>query len=114
MPFNETLANRLREALENVPNVEEKKMFKGLTFMVDDKMCVCVSGDDMMVRFDPALDEELAELPHFRPMVMKGRAYKGFGYVSPEGYRLKKDFDFWVKRCLDFNPEAKSSKKKKK
>ncbi len=38
MPYDETLANRIREAFADVPNVEEKKMFRGLTFMVNDKI----------------------------------------------------------------------------
>ena len=28
-------------------------MFRGLTFMVNGKMCVSVSGDKLMCRFDP-------------------------------------------------------------
>ena len=50
MPFNNNLADRIREFLSAKPNlkVEEKKMFRGLTFMVNDKMCVCVSNDNLM------------------------------------------------------------------
>ena len=48
MAYNEKLVDRIREALAHHPKVEEKKMFRGVTFMVDEKMCVCVSGDEMM------------------------------------------------------------------
>lgn len=111
MAYNEKLADRLREALAHLPKVEEKKMFRGVTFMVNDKMCVTVSGDELMCRFDPALQENLSEKNGFRSMIMKGREYKGYGYVSPEAIKSKKDFDFWVNLCLDFNSKAKSSKK---
>jgi hypothetical protein len=37
MAYNEQLSNRIREALENVPGVEEKHMFGGVCYMVDDK-----------------------------------------------------------------------------
>jgi hypothetical protein len=47
-------------------------------------------------------------------MVMKGRELKGYCYVSPEGFRTKKDFDFWINVCLDFNSQAKASKPRKK
>ncbi|MEO8167843.1 MAG: TfoX/Sxy family protein [bacterium] len=114
MAYNEKLADRIREALVHLPNVEEKKMFRGVTFMVNGKMCVCVSGDDMLCRFDPALQESLAEKNGFRTMVMKGREYKGFGYVSPEAIKSKKNFDYWVNLCLAFNSKAKASKKKTK
>ena len=115
MPYNEKLADRLREALAQIPKikVEEKRMFRGLAFMVNGKMCVNVSGDDLMCRFDPSLKEELSERNGFRTMVMKGREYKGFGYVSEEGFKSKKDFDFWIDVCLSFNSKAKVSRKKK-
>ncbi len=55
MAYNEKLADRIREALARLPIVEGKRMFRGITFMVIGKMCVSVSGDEMMCRFDPAL-----------------------------------------------------------
>lgn len=114
MAYNEKLADRIREAIAHLPKVEEKKMFRGLTFMVNSKMCVCVSGEEMMCRFDPALQDTVAEKNGFRSMIMKGREYKGFGYINDEGIKSKKDFDYWIGLCLDFNKRAKTSKKKKK
>ena len=113
MAYNEKLADRIREALVHLPKVEEKKMFRGVTFMVNGKMCVCVSGDEMLCRFDPALQETVVEKNGFRAMKMKGREYKGYGYVSPDALKSKKDFDYWVNLCLAFNSRAKASKKKK-
>ena len=60
MPYDTHLADRIREHLVKFPNlkIEEKKMFRGLSFMVNDKMCVNVSGENLMCRFDPSLQEE--------------------------------------------------------
>jgi hypothetical protein len=68
----------------------------------------------MMCRFDPALQETVAGKKGFRTMIMKGREYKGYGYISPEGIKSKKDFDYWINLCLEFNTKAKASKKKSK
>jgi len=39
MPYDEKLADQVREIIaETQKNIEEKKMFGGLCFMVDDKM----------------------------------------------------------------------------
>lgn len=114
MAYNEKLADRIRAALAHLPKVEEKKMFSGVTFMVNGKMCVCVSGDEMMCRFDPALQETAVEKNGFRTMIMKGREYKGWGFISEAGIKSKKDFDYWVGLSLDFNKRAKASKKSKK
>ncbi|HEY4196746.1 MAG TPA: TfoX/Sxy family protein [Mucilaginibacter sp.] len=111
MAYNEKLADRVREALAEVPDVEEKKMFRGITFMVNGKMCVSVSGDELMLRLDPDLTEQLTEENGTRPMVHGGKHMKGFIYISEERFRNQKDFDHWIKLALDFNPRAKASKK---
>lgn len=111
MAYDEKLADRVREALADVPRVEEKKMFRGVTFMVDDKMCISVSGDELMLRLDPDITEKLAEENGTRPMVHGGRHMKGFIYIGPERFRHQKDFKGWIKLALEYNPKAKSSKK---
>ncbi|MFA5330404.1 MAG: TfoX/Sxy family protein [Prolixibacteraceae bacterium] len=62
MAYNISLADRIREFFSTKPNikVKEKKMFRGLTFMVNGKMCVNVSADNLMCRFDPSLQNEAA------------------------------------------------------
>ena len=111
MAYDEILADRVREALSDIPNVEEKKMFRGVTFMVDDKMCVSVSGNELMLRLDPDYTEQLVEEPGTRPMVHRGKHMKGFIYIGPERFKNKKDFDHWINLALEYNPRAKSSKK---
>ncbi len=113
MPYDTKLADRIREYLKTIPKIkiEEKKMFRGLTFMMNGKMCVSVSGENLMCRFDPALQDELSEKNGFQEMIMKDRVYKGYCYISPDGIKTKKNFEFWINLCLDFNKRAKSSKK---
>lgn len=113
MAYDHLLANRIREALMHLPDVEEKEMFSGMTFLVDGKMCVGVSHDELMCRFDPAIQDELCEKPGFRIMKMKERVYNGYGFVTQDVLRSQDEFMFWVNVCLEFNPRAKASKKKK-
>ena len=83
--------------------------------MVNDKMCVSASGNELMCRIDPKLQEKALEKKGVRPMEMKNRGtMKGFVYVNSEGYKNKKDFDYWIQKSLEFNKIAKSSKKKSK
>lgn len=115
MAYNTNLADRIRVYLAAITalQIEEKSMFSGLAFMVNGKMCINVSGENMMCRFDPQLQEEIAEKRGFHPMIMKGKALDGYCYVSPDGFKTKKEFEFWVKLCLSFNEKAVSSKKNK-
>ncbi|CAA9531877.1 MAG: hypothetical protein AVDCRST_MAG96-3616 [uncultured Segetibacter sp.] len=114
MAYDTKLADRIRDYLLMFPalKVEEKKMFRGLTFLVNDKMCVSVSGENLMCRFDPNLQEEVAEKSGFQTMMMKRKEYKGYCYVDPTGIKSKKDFEYWINLCLEYNERAKSSKKK--
>ena len=62
MAYNEKLADRIRELISaSQKDVEEKKMFGGLCFMVNGKMCVGVEQGRLMVRLDPERYEEAME-----------------------------------------------------
>lgn len=113
MAYNEHLADRLRQSLnERKVAFIEKKMMGGLCIMVDDKMCVGVIKDDLMARVGPHVYEEYLERPSARVMDFTKRPMKGYLYVNAEGWDSDKELDLWVDQCLEFNKEAKSSKKK--
>ena len=113
MAYNEKLADRIRQALEKVPKVQEKAMMGGLTFMVNSKMCVGIIKDEMMCRINPDQQEEALEMPGCRIMDFTGRPMKGYVMVDETGMKSKKQFDYWIGLCLAFNKNAKASKKKK-
>jgi len=77
-------------------------------------MCIGVAGDEMMCRIDPAIYEEVLEKEGCREMDFTGRPMKGYVFVSEEGMKTKKQFDYWINLCLAFNKKAKASKKKTK
>lgn len=111
MAFNEVICNKIREALETIPNVYEKYMFGGVCFMVNDKMCVGVVKEEMMCRIDPKMDEVVLEINGCRAMDFTGKRMKGYVFVSDEAMKTKKDFDYWINLSLEFNTIAKSSKR---
>lgn len=112
MAANEKLTQKIRVAFQNISNVEEKKMFSGIAFLVNDKLCVSVSKDKIMCRVDPQLHDALAQKPGCTTVVMKGKQYKGYIWVNESSLKTQKQIDYWIKLALDFNPEAKATKKK--
>lgn len=114
MPYDEKLAGRIREALANQPHVEEKEMFGGICFMVNQKMCICTRDEHIMCRIGPEAYEAALERNGCSPMELGGRTMKGFVFVSREAMKTKKDFDQWIQLSLAFNKEARVYKKKKK
>lgn len=114
MPINEKLANRVREAIADKGEIEEKKMFSGMCFMLDGKMCICINKDEIMCRIKPEAANEALEKPGTRPMIHNGRTMRGVVYVNEEFIKTKKQLDYWVQAALEFNKVAKPSKPKKK
>jgi len=102
MPYDETLAERLRPLFRGKYSVKEKRMFGGLAFMVNGHMCCGIVGNDLVVRTGPDRFSEAIRQPHARPMDFTGRPMKGFVYVAPAGYRSDLDLRSWTRRGLDF------------
>ncbi len=114
MAYNEKLSDRIREAISHLPKVEEKLMFGGSCYMVNGKMCVGVVKDEMMCRINPEIYEAALKKRGCREMDFNHRPMKGFVFISEEGMKTKKEFEYWINLALDFNKNAKATKKKKK
>src|SRR5579871_3629000 len=102
MAYDEGLAERLRGVFEEEPRAIEKKMFGGLCFMVDGKMCVGIVKDELMVRVGPEKNAEALARPHARPMDFTGKPMKGFVYVAPEGFESDATLQWWVAQGVAF------------
>jgi TfoX/Sxy family transcriptional regulator of competence genes len=114
MAYDEKLANRVRELIaESHKNIEEKKMFGGLCFMVNNKMCVGVEKERIMLRIDPEKYDEVIEKEGCTPMDFTGKPMKGFVFVDTDILRTKKQLQYWINLALEYNKIAKLSKKKK-
>jgi TfoX/Sxy family transcriptional regulator of competence genes len=115
MGYDEKLADRVRELISLThTNVEEKKMFGGLCFMVDDKMCVGVEKERLMVRLDPSKYDEVMEKEGCQPMDFTGKVMKGFVFVDVDALNTKTKLNYWIQLALEYNKKVKPAKKKKK
>lgn len=103
MAFDKALGERVAAALDRGGiDYREKLMFGGLGFMINDKMCVGIVKDELMVR---VLDEKYADvlrLDHARPMDFTGRPMKGFVYVSPDGLLDDDSMQKWIDLGVEF------------
>ena len=113
MAYDLYLQERIdKQFKEKQVDFHSKKMMGGLCYMVDDKMCVGIIKNELMVRVGPDAYETLLEKEFAREMDFNKRPMRGYIYVSPEGIDFEDDLEFWLDRALAFNPLAKSSKKK--
>lgn len=103
MAYDEDLADRLRVATQHEPDLTEKRMFGGISFLARGNLAVCASSQgDLMVRVDPAEIDDLLDEPRVARMVMGTRAMKGWVRVSLDVVESDPDLQGWVDRGLAF------------
>ncbi len=113
MAVDEYLIERIQRIMSSKKvRWEEKRMFGGDCFMVDDKMCFGTYKGGFMARVGPDEIDGLCDRAGASQMIHGGRPMKGFLFIEPAGFDHDEDLEFWIQKCLDFNPKAKSSKKK--
>ncbi len=102
MAFSETLASRIRDALARKRNIEEKKMFGGVGFLLNGNMLVGVWKSSLIVRLGPDnYDDALLE-PHVREFDITGKPMKGWVMVEPDGVEDDDPLKEWIERAVKF------------
>jgi TfoX/Sxy family transcriptional regulator of competence genes len=102
MAFSEALAARIRQRLARRKNVEEKKMFGGVGFLLHGNMLVGVWKDSLIVRLGPDEGDEALKEPHVSEFNITGRAMKGWVLVAPEGVEADDELSAWIQRAVKF------------
>lgn len=117
MAYNELLEQRIASKLQDQKILfEQKRMFGGVCFMIQEKMCLGVSKDYLMLR---TLDERYTQLldePHVEPMTFGKKTLHGFLFLTEEAYKKDKDLHRWITLGLEFAEKGvvKSKKTSKK
>ena len=102
MAYDEGLAQRVSEILIDLPNLDEKKMFGGIGYMLNGNIAVGVHGDSLIVRTGPEMHGEARQKPHTKEFDITGRPMKGWIMVSPEGVQEDESLQTWVQMGIDF------------
>lgn len=103
MAYDEDLARRLREALQDEDDVQEKRMFGGLAFLLGGHMAVAASGQGgLLLRVDPAASDDLVREPDVARMVMQQREMAGWLHVGPAAVESDDVLRRWVRLGVDY------------
>jgi TfoX/Sxy family transcriptional regulator of competence genes len=103
MPYDDALAERIRERLGSEAKVTEQRMFGGLAFLVRGHMAVAASGQGgLLVRVDPADADSLLSRAGAHPMEMRGRVMRGWLRVDADAVRTKRQLTPWIDRAVAF------------
>lgn len=96
MAYDAHLADRIRSILNGTAEFSEKKMFGGVTFMVNDQMCCGVLKNDLVLRLTEEQAAAALHQPHTRIMDFSGKPMKSMIYVSPPGTDSDEALAAWV------------------
>ena len=102
MAFDDRLAIRVRDALAEVPDVSERRMFGGLAFLVGGRMACGIVGRDLMLRLGEAGADAALDRPHVRPMDFTGRPMRTMVYVAREGIVADPALEQWVAGAVEY------------
>ena len=103
MAYDEKLAERIRELLNDERGLTEQRMFGGLAFLIGGNMAVGVSGQGgLLVRVDPDESDGLIAKTTARPMEMRGREMRGWLRVGADAVRTKRELAKWVDRGASY------------
>src|SRR5688572_5545159 len=102
MAFDENLAERIRECLSRRKNVEERKMFGCICFLLNGNALVGVWKDRLIARLGPDEGEAALREPHVRAFDITGRPMRKWVAVEPEGIEDDEQLHDWVQRALAF------------
>lgn len=104
MAYDESLADRVRDAMETEPHLTEKRMFGGPAFLVGGHMAVVILGKQqgLMVRVHPDEVDALMARDHVGPMLMSGKPARGWLRIEPAGLTDDDVLGDWADRAASF------------
>ena len=102
MAHDEAALHRVRQFITGRPDVVEKRMVGGRSFIVGGHLCCGVTGSALMVRVGPERYAQALEGPHVRPMAFGRRHLIGYVCVDPPGYATDDALAAWLRHGLDF------------
>jgi TfoX/Sxy family transcriptional regulator of competence genes len=102
MPFSESLAARTRDALAHKKNIEERRMFGGLVFLLNGNMLVGVWKESLIARLGPDQAGAALREAYVREFDITGKPMKNWVMIEPEGVENDENVKEWIEQAAQF------------
>ena len=102
MAVDESLAARIRDALDRTRGVGEKTMFGCVCFLLDGNALAGVWKDRLIARLGPDEGETALREPHVRAFDITGKPMRNWVAVEPEGVEDDDQLTAWIDRAMGF------------
>lgn len=102
MAYDETLVQRVRKTLKDVDSIEERKMFGGLCFMLNEHVCCGIVDDRLMARVGPKQYDHFLQKKYCGIMDFTGKPVRGMVCVEAAGFSQENQLNAWIGTCVKF------------
>lgn len=117
MSYNTKLEEKIDAAAKRWQNVEKKKMFGGVCYLLKGNMAFGIHQDFLIVRMDKELGEQSLKNANVQPFAMTGKSMAGWVVVKEAGWKSQVTLKKWIDVGKQFAlslPEKKGKAKAKK
>jgi len=115
--YNAKLETAIDSAVKRWKDVDKKKMFGGVCYLLKGNMCFGILKDFLIVRMDKEQGEKSLKARNVKPFDITGRPMAGWVMVEEAGWKSAVGLAKWIGIGKGFAlslPEKKEKAKKKK
>jgi TfoX/Sxy family transcriptional regulator of competence genes len=114
--YSAKLETAIDSAVKRWKDVDKKKMFGGVCYLLKGNMCFGIYRDSLIVRMDKDLAEKSLAGRNVKPFDITGRPMAGWVMVEEAGWKSAARLSKWITTGKDFAlslPEKTGKAKKK-
>ncbi len=96
MPYSKVIEEKMDQIIGRWKNMEKKKMFGGICYLMEGNMCFGIYKDYLIVRVGVDVAEKKLREKNVRPFDITGKATKGWVMVEEGGWKDQGDLENWL------------------
>jgi len=96
MSYSLKLEAKIDAATSRWKNVEKKKMFGGICYLIKGNMSFGIWKDSLIVRMEKKAAEKFLALRNVEPFAVTGKPMAGWILVTEAGWKGRSDLEKWV------------------
>jgi TfoX/Sxy family transcriptional regulator of competence genes len=102
MAYNSALEGKIEEAVRGWRDVQKKKMFGGICYLMRGNMCFGIHKDSLIVRTGVEAAERELKKGKVRPFDITGKTMNGWVMVDETGWAHPQELKRWLELGKSF------------
>jgi TfoX/Sxy family transcriptional regulator of competence genes len=102
MPYNQAIEARIENMVSSWENIDSKKMFGGICYLLKGNMFCGVYKNFLILRLGEENAVKALPLPFVNPFDITGRPMKGWIMVEQDGFKTNEELEAWLNQAKEF------------